>query len=178
MIPNRSALFALAALALPAGAQAQHVSADISIASGPVAGRVILGGPDYERYHRQPSYREVIVVREHRGQGWYRRHGIRPVRVYYDSYRDCWYDQPYYRGLHAVIVYRDRDRYFYDGDWDRDRHAWDRRYDDRRYSGDRYDDRRYSDGRYDDRRSGGRNDERNDYRRRVDDRRGHDDDRR
>jgi hypothetical protein len=176
MIPNRSALFALAALALPAGAQAQHVSADITIASGPVAGRVILGGPDYERfYHRRPSYREVVVVREHRGRGWYHRHGLRPVRVYYDSDRDCWYDRPYYRGLRAVIVYADRDRYFYDGDWDRDRGYYSWHDDDRYYGGRRYDDRRYDDRRYDDRRTDGRYDERNDYRRRVDDRRGHDD---
>ena len=157
---NRSALFALAALALPAGAKAQQVSADISILSGPVAGRVILGGPDYRYYHR-PAYREVIVVREHRGNGWYKHRGYRPVRVYYDSYRDCWYDRPYYGGLRAVVVYQDRDRYYYDGDWNRDR-----RYYDRGYSQGRYDDRRYDDRRYDDRYA-----DRNDYRRRVDDRR-------
>ena len=171
MIPNRSALFALAALALPAAAQAQHVSADISIASGPVVGRVILGGPDYGYYHSRPAYREVIVVQQHRGRGWYHRRGLRPIRVYYDSYRDCWYDRPYYSGLNAVVVYQDRDRYFYDGDWDRDRYSYDRH-----YSDGRYDDRHYSDGRYDDRRHDGRYDDRNDYRRRVDDRRGHDDD--
>lgn len=162
MIPNRSALFALAALALPAAAETQQVTADISIASGPVAGRVILGEPGYRAYHRRPAYREVIVVRGHRGQGWYHRRGLRPVRVYYDAYRDCWYDRPYYRGLHAVVVYQDRDRYYYDGDWDRGR--------DYR----RQDDRRDREGRYDD----SWDEERNDYRRRVDDRRGYDNGRR
>lgn len=154
MMPNRSALFALAALALPAAAQAQHVSADISIISGPVAGRVILGGPDYARYHRRPAYREVIVVRDHRGGRWYHRRGYHPVRVYYDAYRDRWYDRPYYRGLRTVVVYQDRDRYYYDGDWDRDRGNY-----------------RSHDGRYDDRYDDRRGDDRNDYRRRVEDRR-------
>ena len=176
MIPNRSALFALAALTLPAGAQAQHVTADISIVSGPVAGRVILGGPNYPSYHHRPSYREVIVVRERRGRDWYSHRGYRPVRVYYDSDRDCWYDRPYYRGLRAVIVYQDRDRYFYDGDWDRER-QWHRGRDgDDRYREGRYDDRH--DDRRDRDRYQARNDERNDYRRRVDDRRDHDDSRR
>ena len=143
MLPNRSALFALAALALPAGAQAQQVSADISIASGPVAGRVIVGEPyRHPTYYHRPAYREVVVVREHRGRGWYRnRHGYRAVRVYYDEGRDCYYDRPYYRGLRAVIVYQNSGRYFYDDD----RYDRDRRDDDRNDYRRRVDDRRYHD---------------------------------
>jgi hypothetical protein len=111
MIPNRSALFALAALALPAGAQAQQVSADISIGGGPVAGRIIVGDP----YYRHPVYREIVVVPAHRGRGWYRNHGYRPVQVYYDSYHNRYYDRPYYGGLRVVVVYRDGGRYYHDG---------------------------------------------------------------
>ncbi len=158
MIPNRSALFALAALALPAGAQAQQVSADISIASGPIAGRVIVGDEPYRHptYYHRPAYREVIVVREHRGRGWYHNHrGYRAVRVYYDAQRDCYYDRPYYRGLRAMIVYQNNGRYYYDGD----RYDRSDRYRDGYHRGDH--------DRYDD-------DDRNDYRRRVDDRRYHD----
>jgi hypothetical protein len=163
---NRSALFALAALALPVGAQAQHVSADIAIGGGPVAGRIIVGDPYYRHpdYYHRPVYREIIVVRGHRGQGWYRHRGYRQVRVYYDSGRDCFYDRPYYRGLRAIDVYHHDGRYYYDGDRysDRDRyHRGDRDYDRDRYGRDRYDDQR------------------NDYRRRVADRsdRHYDDDR-
>lgn len=160
MLPNRSALFALAALALPAGAQAQQVSADITIASGPVAGRVIVGEPyRHPTSYQRPAYRQVVVLREHRGRGWYRnRQGYRAVRVYYDADRDCYYDRPYYGGLRAMIVYQNNGRYFYDSD----------RYDGHRdgYNRSGYD----RDHRRDDSR---RDDDRNDYRRRVDDRRDH-----
>ena len=158
MIPNRSALFALAALALPAGAKAQQVSADISIASGPVAGRVIVGDPYYHHpaYRYGPSYREIVVIQAHRGRGWYRNHAYRPVRVYYDDDRDCYYDRAYYGGLRAVVVYQSGGRYYFDGD---------------RRDGYRRDDYRRDDYR--------RDEERNDYRRRVADRsdRWHDGDR-
>jgi len=152
MIPNRSALFALAALALPAGAQAQQVSADISIGGGPVAGRIIVGDPYYRHptYQYHPAYREIVVVRGHRGNGWYRHHDYRSVRVYYDADRDCYYDRPYYGGLRAVVVYQNDGRYYYNDD-----------------------------GRDGYRRDGyRRDDDRNDYRRRVADRsdRRHDDD--
>jgi hypothetical protein len=90
-----------------------------------------------------------VVVRSHRGLGWYRQRDYRAVRVYYDAGRDCYYDRPYYQGLRAVVVYQNGGRYYYD---------------DRR-DGDRRDGYR-------------RDDERNDYRHRVADRsdRGHDDD--
>jgi hypothetical protein len=161
MLPNRSALFALAALTLPVGAQAQQVSAEITIASGPVAGRVIVGEPyRHPTYRQRPAYREVIVVRDHRGRGWYHnRRGYSQVRVYYDADRDCYYDRPYYRGLRAMVVYQNNGRYFFDGD----------RYDGHRdgYRGDNdRDDHRRGDR--------GRDEARNDYRRRVDDRRYHD----
>lgn len=148
MLPNRSALFALAALTLPAGAQAQQVSAEIVIASGPVAGRVVVGDPYRHPTYRRPAYREIVVVREHRGRGWYHSRGYRAVRVYYDADRECYYDQPYYRGLRAVVVYQNNGRYFFDGD------------------------RR--DGTHRDRDYDRRDNDRNDYRRRVDDRRYHD----
>lgn len=129
-------------LLVPITLPAQRVTADIAVGSGPVAGRIIIGDPAYShggierrsapRY--RPATREVIVIRAHRGQGWYRRHGWRPIRVWYDAPRRIYYhDRPVHasRGLRLVVVYERDGRYVWDdrdGDW---------RDDDRR---DRYDD--------------------------------------
>jgi hypothetical protein len=148
----RFALLTLAALALPAAAQAQRVSADIAIGGGPVAGRIIVGDPYYPRpsYHYyRPAYREVVVLRGHHGRGWQRHHGGRYVRVYYDAGRDCYYDREWHGGLRAVVVYDDGGRYYRDG----------YRGDDRRYRDDRSDDWRRDDRRYDDRRHDDRYDD-------------------
>lgn len=157
MQPGRFALLTLASLALPAAGQAQQVVADISIAGGPVSGRIIVGDP-YPRYHRtyverrhRPAYHEVIVIRGHRGHGWYRNQGYRVVRVYYDRGRNSFYDRPYHSGLRAIVVYERGGRYYADRDYRFDRDDY------RRGGNDRNDHRRGDD-------------DRNDYRKRVDDR--------
>jgi hypothetical protein len=122
-----------------------------------MAGRIIVGDPYYRHPTYRPVYREVVVVRAHRGHGWYRHRGYRTVRVYYDAHRDCYYDRPYYHGLRAVVVYQGGGRYYQD---------------DYRHDGYRQDDYRRDDYR--------RDDERSDYRRRIadrSDRRQDDDDR-
>ena len=147
-----SAVLLTLALLAPVTLSAQRVTADIAIGSGPVAGRIIIGEPDY--YHGgvaprhapryRPAVREVIVVRAHRGHGWYRRYGWRPVRVWYDASRRVYYaNRPVYgtRGLRLVVVYERGGRYVFDDD-DRGWRDADRR--------DRYDDDRYDDDRYDD----------------------------
>ncbi len=119
---------------LPGALAAQRVSADIVIGHGPVAGRVIVGDP-YPHHTRSalvigPRY-HMIVTHRPRGHGWYRRHGYRAVRVWYDD--DCGrYYQRYDRnhpGLRAVVVYERGGRYYSEDDRRRDRH--DRRHDDR-----------------------------------------------
>ncbi len=165
MRSTRLAVLALAALAIPGAAQAQRVVADISINQGPIAGRVIIG----DRYHPRPEYREYVVVREHRGGGWYRNHGYHPVRMYWDGYR--YYDRPYRNGLNVVWVYERGGRY-YDyarNDYRRRVERHDNRQDHR---ADRRDDRRddrqdhRADRRNDrqDHRQDHRRDDRNDYR--------------
>jgi hypothetical protein len=113
-------------LVLPGPLAAQRVSADIIIGHGPIAGRVILGDPfpyhshtivevrPYPRY--RPEYREVVVVHRSRGHDWYRRHGYRTVRVWYDADRGRYY-QHHDRnqaGLRAVVVYERGGRYYSD----------------------------------------------------------------
>lgn len=150
-------LFILAAvlLAAPVTLAAQRVSADIAIGGGPVSGRILIGDP-YPYYHGdvavrhypryRPAYREVVILRGHRGHGWYRRHGYHPVRAWYDAPRRFYYhDRPIHGrpGLREIVLWEREGRYIHelDGsswrdeyrDWrDRDRH-WrdDRRRDDR-----------------------------------------------
>lgn len=129
---RHSWLALLLLLVLPGALAAQRVSADIVIGHGPIAGRVILGDPyphhartlvvvhPYHRY--RPVYREVVVVHRSRGHDWYRRHGYRPVRVWYD--RD---DRRYYErhdrnhpGLRAVVVYERGGRYYSDDRYEDD----------------------------------------------------------
>lgn len=152
------AVAAVAVLMLPETAQAQRVVADISINQGPISGRVIVG----DHYRPRPVYREYVVVRHYRGGGWYRHHGYRPMRMYWDGYR--YYDREYRRGLKVVYVYERGGRYYHDYRDDR-RNDYRRRvdrYDDRH---DRWDDHR---GRGKDR--DGRYDRDDDHRGRYDDR--------
>lgn len=72
---------------------------------------------------------ERVVLERHgrgRGQGWFRRHGYRPVTLYYVNgrYLDRRIDR---RGVREVVVYERNGRYYRDWD-DRDR---DGRFEDR-----------------------------------------------
>ncbi len=114
-------------LVLPGTLAAQRVTADISIGHGPVSGRVILGDHYHysphtllevrPRYRHRPVYHEVVVVHRPRGQGWYRRHGYRPVRIWYDYDHRRYYDghDRNQQGLRAVVVYERSGRYYSDG---------------------------------------------------------------
>ena len=114
------ALAALTALAIPTAASAQRVIADIRIQDGPVAGRIIIGHPGYAhpRYDHFPRYHSVVVYRTYRRHEWFRRHGFRTVRIWYDGDRDQYYDDV--RGsrghLREIAVYERRGRYYRD-DW-------------------------------------------------------------
>ena len=129
-------LFAgLAIVATPL--HAQDVSADIRVRGGPVAGRVVVG--DQYSSYRRPARRVVVQryaprvvrverIRHHHGKHW-KRHGYRPVVVYY-------LDGRYYLsldrrrpGVREVVVferhgryYRHDDRVYRHGEWDDD---WD-----------------------------------------------------
>jgi len=132
---QRSLLVAAVLLGAPLTLRAQHVSADIAIGSGPVSGRILIGDPYPHRdvvVHRHPAYRpvyrEVIIIREHRGHGWYRRHGYRPVRVWYDATHHHYYTvHPgrNYSGLREIEVYERDGRYVHEvrDDYGRRRHG-------------------------------------------------------
>jgi hypothetical protein len=120
---TRLSVLLFAALAIPAPAHAQHIIADISIHSGPVAGHFIVTDPDSyrprtivevgPRYHWRP----VTVYRVHRGYGWYRAHGYREARIWYDPHQRFYYDR-YHDGLREIAVYV-RDGRYYRDDWSR-----------------------------------------------------------
>jgi hypothetical protein len=109
----------------------------VAVTSGPVAGRVVIGD-GYSTYRRPVVYRRVVpprvvvvervFVRHHRlGKQW-RRHGYRPVVLYY---RDGRYYDRYVAGgpgMRRVVVYQGNGRYYHECD-ERD---WDDRYDDDR----------------------------------------------
>ena len=149
-----SAGFGLLVALAPMPAEAQRVSADIYVGTGPIRGHVRVG--ERPRYYRarhvvvQPRYRsERVIVIERRPQRlhvqrWrHHRHGSRvcvasrhdTVIVFYDARKDRFYDD-YRPGLREVAVYEHEGGLY--RDWDRDDY---RRYheDDRRY------DRRWSD---------------------------------
>jgi len=132
---------------LPGTLAAQRITADISLGHGPIAGRVIVGDPypHYQHsvvvvrptYRYQPVYRAVVVREHHRGNGWYRHHGYRTVRIWYDADRRAYYDRydRNYPGLRTVVVYELDGRYYSDGrrdEYDRDEY-------DRHDRHDRYD---------------------------------------
>ena len=128
------------ALTLQTPATAQIVEAGVVIRSGPVAGHVVIADPA-PVYHRRVvvvdryAPRVVVVkhVRDHRGRGhgWWKRHGYRPVVLYYDVRRDRFYDRWHRdrRGIREVVVYERGGRYYSASDW---RDDWrDDRWDDR-----------------------------------------------
>ena len=128
-----SLLSGLVLVALPM--QAQQVSADVVLHGGPVAGHVVVGD-GYSTYHRppivyrrtpvrrvvvveRPARRLIVVESSHRRReaSFWRRHGFRPVVLYYVDGR--YYDRPLWRhGTYAreVIVYERDGRYYEDCD--------------------------------------------------------------
>lgn len=120
-------------------AEAQRVSADIIVGSGPISGRVILGRPAIRHYPRRTVVveryaprRYVVhryVARSH-GRGYARGHykrlrherGYRAVRVWWDDRHDAYYDR-HVRGLREVTIYERDGRYY--RDWYGDRDRWD-----------------------------------------------------
>jgi len=121
------------ALATPAAAlHAQYVSGGIVVQSGPVSAHVVIAPRPYYPAPRvlvvHPYPQRVIVVEgtHHRGRGYWRHHGYRPVTVWYDQYRDCYY--PYadarFPGLRQVDVY-ERGGSYYRDDQDRNDRGWD-----------------------------------------------------
>lgn len=121
------------ALTLHSPAAAQMVEAGVVIRSGPVAGHVVITNP--EPVYRRPERRVVVEryaprvivvepVRTHRGRGhgWWKRHGYRPVVIYYDVRRDRFYDRwdRDHRGIREVIVYERRGRFYSGYDYRRD----------------------------------------------------------
>jgi hypothetical protein len=122
---------ALAALlmAAPGTAEGQRVSADVVVRSGPVRGRVVIGDRPYAyRYDLDrrwngrryaPRHLRVHLIRVPRGRahGWWKRHGYRPVTVYYRAGR--FYDRHDHRYLkrrglrfQRVVVWERRGRLY------------------------------------------------------------------
>jgi hypothetical protein len=110
-----SLLSALVLVAAPL--EGQLVSADVVVRSGPVAARVaVVDGYSTYRprrvvYHEAP--RLVVIERVHnRHLKHWKRHGFRPVTVYYVNgrYYDRWYGPE--RGVRRVVVYERGGRYF------------------------------------------------------------------
>ncbi len=120
---------------------AQQVSGEVVVRGGPVAGRVIVGD-EYSSYHRPvivyrraPTRRVVVVerygprvverygprvivverFRHHHGRHW-KRHGYRPVVVYYLDGR--YYDRIDRRhpGIREVVVFERHGRYYHHGE--------------------------------------------------------------
>jgi hypothetical protein len=148
-------LAALVATTLPTLASAQRVSADIRIGSGPVDGRIVVGGPyhrggievgarDYDRH----GYGEVVVYRVHRGYGWWRNRGYRAVTMWYDVDRDRYFDRQsrYDRrdGLREVVIYERDGRYYREQDDRRGGRGYDRRIRDHDRGDHDRDDHRYN----------------------------------
>ncbi|HEX6104230.1 MAG TPA: hypothetical protein VFZ26_01520 [Gemmatimonadales bacterium] len=134
----------LSGLMLVSSVQAQQVSANVVIRSGPVAGHVAVG-EGYSTYHRpvvvyrRPPVRRVVVVERyaprvvvvervhrHRPARHWKRHGFRPVTLYYVDGR--YYDRPVrgHRHLREVTVYEQGGHYYHDCEEDGGRHRdWD-----------------------------------------------------
>ena len=117
----------IAALSLAAPLHAQRVAANVVIRSGPVAGHVVVGNgySTYRRpvvvYRRAPA-RVIVVERvaRHRHVRHWRKHGYRPVTVWY---RDGRYYDRQVRGwpaMREVVVYERGGRFYHERD-DHDR---------------------------------------------------------
>lgn len=125
----------VAGLLSTAPLQAQRIGADVVVRTGPIAGHVVIGD-GYSTY-RRPVARRVVVVeryaprvvvvervhRKRHGKHW-RRHGYRPVVVYYVDGR--YYDRPLAAryGARELLVYERDGRYYHDCDHD-ERYHWD-----------------------------------------------------
>jgi hypothetical protein len=105
---------------------AQHVSAEIAVRGGPVAGHVIVGDEysSYRRHQHGPARRVVVVerhaprvivverVRHHRK--YWKRGAYRPVVVYYlDGRYYNWMERRHPR-VREVVVYEHHGRYYRD----------------------------------------------------------------
>jgi hypothetical protein len=151
----RTSILAVAALAFSTPMQAQQISADIVLHSGPVRGHVIVGDA-YSTYRRpavvvyQRPARVIVVerFRHHRHHRHWKRHGYRQVTVYYRDgrYFDR-YDRRHPRMREVMVYERDGryyrhcdecDRYERHHDWEHDR-DYDRSHDRDDYR-DRWDD--------------------------------------
>ena len=109
--------------------KAQLVSADIAFRSGPVAAHVaVVDGYSTYRPRRVVYHREaprIIVVEQvhfnRHGNHW-KRHGFRPVTLYYMNgrYYDRWNGQS--RGMRRIVVYERGGRYYQACDRDHHRH--------------------------------------------------------
>lgn len=122
-----SLLSALVLVAAPL--EAQLVSANVVVHSGPVAARVaVVDGYSTYRPRRVVSHeapRLIVIERQHNRQvKHWKRHGFRPVTVYYVNgrYYDRWYGPA--RGARRVVVYERGGRYFEACDRDHHRHDW------------------------------------------------------
>ncbi len=133
----------LAFLATPA--QAQRVSADVVVRIGD---RYPYGTRPIVVPRRVPARRVIVVeryaprviiverVRHPRGHayGYWKKHGYRPVQIYYDAAYGRYYDRydRYHPGLREVTVWERDGRYYrtwHDDDCDHDRdHDYDRDY--------------------------------------------------
>ncbi len=124
--------------------QGQQVSADVVIRSGPVAGHVVVGD-GYSTYrrppvvvYRRPPVRRVVVVERHAPQilvvervhrhksaRHWKRHGFRPVTLYYvdGRYYDRWAGHG--RQVREVVVYERGGQYYHECDDDHRPHHWD-----------------------------------------------------
>jgi hypothetical protein len=130
------------ALTLQSPAAAQMVEAGVVVRSGPVTGHVVIADPApiYHRPERRvvvERYAPRVIVVEHvrsgRGHGWWKKHGYRPVVLYYDVRGGRFYDRWHRdrRGFREVIVYERRGRFYTAYDYRRDRGDHDRDYRDR-----------------------------------------------
>jgi hypothetical protein len=122
-----SLLSALVLVAAPL--EAQRVSANVVVHSGPVAARVaVVDGYSTYRPRRVVSHeapRLIVIERQHnRHVKHWKRHGFQPVTVYYVNgrYYDRWYGPA--RGVRRVVVYERGGRYFEACDRDHHRHDW------------------------------------------------------
>jgi hypothetical protein len=81
----------------------------VIVRSGPVAGRVV---------YRRPVERIIVVerVHRHRGPGYWRHHGYRPVTLYYMDGR--YFDRRlgYRPGMREIVVYQREGRFYRDCD--------------------------------------------------------------
>ncbi len=112
----------LLSMVLAAPLPAQRVGADVSVRSGPVAGRVVIG--DQHSSYRRTSARRVVVERHrprvivverfhrHHHGGYWKRHGYRSVSLYYVEGRYYERYHGYHSGLREVVVYQRDGRYY------------------------------------------------------------------